>query len=105
MTPLASPELWSPGLMRLTLSLVIDCERSAAELHWPLHAVLKITCTVEQPKADVVFCAGKAVVLPGGTVDRVLESVKPMLQYDGKIDFFTAELTVSALFHRPGAAR
>ena len=83
----------------------IACEWSAADVHRPLHAVVKVTGTVEQPKADVLFCAGKAVVVPAGTVDRVLQTVKPMLQYDRKLDLFIAELTVSAGFPGPGATR
>ena len=83
----------------------IACEWSAADVHRPLHAVVKVTGTVEQPKADVLFCAGKAVVVPAGTVDRVLKTVKPLLQYDRKGDLFIAELTVSAGFPGPGAAR
>ena len=86
-------------------ALAIACEWSAADVHRPLHAVVKVTGTVEQPKADVLFCAGKAVVVPTSTRDRVLQTVKPMLQYDRKVDLFTAELTVSAGFPGQGAAR
>ena len=66
---------------------------------------MKVTGTGEQPKADVLFCAGKADFVPAGAVDRVLQSVKPMLQYDRKRDVFIAELIVFAGFPRPGAAR
>ena len=83
----------------------IACEWSAADVHRPLHAVVKVTGTVEQPKADVLFCAGTAVVVPAGTVDRVLKTVKPLLQYDRNGDLFIAELTVSSGFPGPGATR
>ena len=83
----------------------IACEWSATDVHRPLHAVVKVTGTVQQLKADVLFCAGQAVVVPAGTVDRVLKSVKPMLQYDRKGGLIVAELTVSAGFPLPGAAR
>ena len=86
-------------------SLAIACDWSAADVHRPLHAVVKVTGIVEQPKADVLFCAGKAVVVPAGTVDRVPKTVQPMLQYDKKWDLFFAELTVSAGFPGPGATR
>ena len=86
-------------------AVTIACEWSAADVHRALHAVVKVTGTVEQPKADVSFCAGKAVVVPAGTVDKVLQTVKPKLQYDKKGDLFIAELTVSAGFPLQGAAR
>ena len=65
-------------------SLPIACDWSAADVHRSLHAEVKGTGTVEQPKADVLFYAGKAVVVSAGAVDRVLQTVKPMLQYDKK---------------------
>ena len=64
---------------------------------------MKITGTIEHPKQDILFCAGKCVVVPAGTVDRVLRAgVKPSLQYDRKGDLFVAKLTMSS-FARPGA--
>ena len=83
----------------------IACDWCAADVHRPLHAVVKVSGTVEQPKADVLFCAGKAVVVPAGTVDRVLQTVKAMLQYDRQGDLVIAELTASVGFPGPGATR
>ena len=76
-------------------------EWSAADVHRPLHGIVTVTRIVEQFKANVLLCAGKAVVVPAGSVDRVFQNVKPMRQYDRKGDLFTAELTVSV----PGATR
>ena len=78
---------------------------SAADVHRPLHAVAKVTGTVEQPKADVLFCAGKAVVVSAGPADRVFKTVKPMLQYEREGDLFIALLTLSEAFTGPGVAR
>ena len=83
----------------------IACEWSAADVHRPLHAVVKVTGSVERPRADVFVCVGKAIIVPAGTVDKVLQTVKPMLQYHRKGDLFIAELTVSAGFPGPGATR
>ena len=58
----------------------IACDWFAADVHRPVHAVVKVTGIVEQPKADVLFFACKVVVVLVGAVDRVLQTVKPMLQ-------------------------
>ena len=65
--------------------------------------MVKVTGNVEQPKVNVLLCVGKAVVVPAGTIDKVLQSVMPRLEYDRKVDLFIAELTVSEGF--PRAAR
>ena len=38
-----------------------------------------------------MFCAGKAVVVLAGAVDKVLQSVKPMFQYDRTEHLFRAD--------------
>ena len=82
---------------------VAECKWSLADVARPLHSAVKITGTIEHPKQDILFCAGKCVVVPAGTVDRVLKAgVKPSLQYDRKGDLFVAKLTMSS-FARPGA--
>ena len=82
---------------------VAECKWSLADVARPLHSAVKITGTIEHPKQDILFCAGKCVVVPAGTVDRVLKAgVKPSLQYDRKGDLFVAKLTMSS-FTRPGA--
>ena len=48
----------------------IACDWSAADVHRPLHTVVKVTGIVEQPKADILFCAGKAVVVPAGRLSN-----------------------------------
>ena len=59
---------------------VAECKWSLADVARPLHSAVKITGTIEHPKQDILFCAGKCVVVPAGTVDRVLKAgVKPSL--------------------------
>ena len=82
---------------------VADCKWSLADVARPLHSAVKITGTIEHPKQDILFCAGKCVVVPAGPVDRVLKAgVKPSVQYDRKGYLFVAKLTMTS-FTRPGA--
>ena len=83
----------------------MDCEWSAAEVARFLLAVVKLSGTIEGPKQHILFCAGKAVFAPVDVVDKVLKSIKPLLQYDRKGDLFIAELTVSAGSPQPGPTR
>ena len=80
----------------------VSCDWSLAEVARPLHAVVKITGTPEHPKQDVLFTAGRCVVVPHGCVEKIMESTKPILQYDREGDLYVATLTVSAGFPRPG---
>ena len=62
-----------------------------------------MTGTIDYRKQDILFCAGNCVVVPAGTVDRVLKSgIKLSLQYDWEGDLFVAKLTMTS-FTRPGA--
>ena len=73
----------------------VDCDWSVGEVVRPLHAVCKLTGTVDTPKHDVLFTAGRAVVVPHGHVEDLLKRVKPLMQYDRKGDLFVAKLTMS----------
>ena len=68
-----------------------DCGWSVAEVVRPLHAVCKITGTVEEPKHEVFFTAGRAVVVPYGIVEDLLANVKHLMQWG----LFVAKMTVS----------
>ena len=63
---------------------------------------MKVTGTVEAPKHDVLFTAGRAVVVLHGHVESILRSVKLFMQYDRRSDLFVAKLTVFG-FTRQGA--
>ena len=79
----------------------MECDWSVAEVVQPFHSVCKITGTVQVPKHDVLFTAGKAVVVPHGHVESILRSVKPLMEYDRQCELFVAKLTVSG-FTRQG---
>ena len=85
-----------------TTGTLVDCDWSVAEVVKPLHAVCKITGTIAAPKHDVLFTAGRAVVVPHGHVESILRNVKPLMQYDRQGDLFVAKLTVFG-FTRQGA--
>ena len=77
------------------------CRWKLADVVRPLHAVVKVTGTVEEPKQDVLFTAGKAVVVPAGVVEQVLKTIKPLMQYNREGDLYIAKLTMSG-FPRQG---
>ena len=72
----------------------MDCDWSVAEVVKPVHAVRKITGTVEAPKHELLFTAGGAVVVRHGHVESILRIVKRLMQYDRQGDLFVAKLTV-----------
>ena len=54
------------------------------------------------PKHDILFNAAKGVVVPPGVVDKILDHITPLMQYDRKGGLYVAGMTASD-FHRPGA--
>ena len=72
-----------------------DCGWSVAEVARPLHAVCKLTGTVEEPKHEVLFTAGRAVVVPHGIVENLLKTEKFLMQYNRKGCLFVSKMTVS----------
>ena len=82
-------------LQDLQTNVVADCGWSVAEVARPLHAVCKLTGTIEEPKHDVLFTAGRAVVVRHGIVEDLLKKEKPLMQYDRKGGLFVAKMTVS----------
>ena len=77
------------------------CKWKLADVVRPLHAVVKITGTKEEPKQDVLFTAGRAVVVPAGVVEQILKTVRPLMQYNREGDLYIAKLTMSG-FPRQG---
>ena len=74
--------------------VMADCGWSAAEVVRPLHAVCKISGTVEAPKHDVFFTAGRAVVVPHGIVENLLKKETHLMQYNRKGSLFVYQMTV-----------
>ena len=50
---------------------------------------------IEDPKHDVLFTAGRAVVVPHGIVENLLKTEKPLMQYDREGGLFVVKMTVS----------
>ena len=74
--------------------VVADCGWSVAEVVRLFPAVCEITGTVEEPKHDVLFTAGRAVVVPQGIAENLLKTEKPLTQYDHKGVLFVPKMTV-----------
>ena len=79
-----------------------ECGWTLAEVSRPLHSVSKMCGPVEAPKHDVLFNAARCVVVPAGVVERVLQHVAPLMQYDRRGGLYIAEFEVSD-FGRQGS--
>ena len=79
-----------------------QCGWTLADVSRPLHSVSKLCGPMEQPKQDVLFNSKKCVVVPPGVVDKVLEHIDPLLQYNRQGGLYTTEIELSP-FHRQGA--
>ena len=55
-----------------------------------------------EARQDVLFNNKKCVVVPPGIVDKILEHVSPLMQYDRKGGLYVADFEVSG-FQRPGS--
>ncbi len=80
----------------------VACKWQVADVARPLHSVSKTTGPAEGPGLhDVLFNNRLAVVVPPGIVDKILEHITPLLQYDRQGGLYVAELTMSS-FARQG---
>ena len=68
-----------------------------------LHYVSTTTGPPEQPKHDVIFSAGECVGVVLGIVDKILQRVKPIAEYQRRGNLYSPEIT-SASFHGQGQA-
>ena len=78
-----------------------QCDWTLAEVSRPLHSVSKLCGPMESPKHDVLFNSAKCVVVPQGVVNKILEHIKPLLQYDRKGGLYVKEMNLSG-FGRQG---
>ena len=65
--------------------------------------VSKLCGPEEEPRQHVLFNSKKCVVVPPGIVDRILQHIDPLLQYDRDGGLYVADIEISS-FHRPGVA-
>ncbi len=83
----------------------VACEWKVADVPRPLHSISKMTGPADGPGThDVLFTNQHAVVVPPGIVDKIMEHVKPLVQYDRQGGLYVAEMTMSG-FARPGQGR
>ena len=81
----------------------VGCNWNLANVTRALHSVAVTTGEIEKPKNDVLFNAGKCVVVPPGIVDRILAYIKPIIQYNRNGNIYTAKMKMSS-FTRPAIA-
>ena len=59
------------------------CKYQVPDVARMLHSVSKTTGPADGPgKYDVLFNYRLGVVVPAGIVDKILEKIKPIMQYD-----------------------
>ena len=76
---------------------VVGCGWQLADVSRALHSISTIAGPKDGPgKQDVLFNNRIGVVVPPGIVDKILESVKPIMQYDRDGNLYTAEVEMSA---------
>ncbi len=82
----------------------VGCKWQVADVTRALHSVSRVAGPIEKPKQDVLFSAGKCVVVAPGIVDKILKSgVKPVAEYKRCGGLYVAEMTMSS-FPRQGQA-
>ena len=81
----------------------VGCDWELADVSRPLHSVSTVTGPKEGPgKQDVLFNNRLCVVVPPGVVDKILETIKPVMQYDREGNLYVGEMEMST-FGRQGA--
>ena len=83
---------------------VVDGEGwwTLADVTRPLHSVSKMCGPKDEPRQDALFNSKKCVVVPPGIVDKILQHIDPLLQYDRQGGLYVTEMELSP-FRRQGA--
>ena len=83
----------------------IGCHWQLADVTRPLHSVAKVTGPEDHPtgKQDVLFTNKKCVVVPPGVVEKMLKTVKPVVEYARTGNLYIADMEMSS-FPRQGQA-
>ena len=77
------------------------CKYQVADVARTLHSVSRTTGPADGPgNFDVIFNNRLGAVVPAGIVDKILEKIKPILQYDRRGGLYCAEVKLSS-FPRP----
>ena len=79
------------------------CRWQMAAVSRALHSVGVVTGPKDGPgKQDVIFNNRKCYVVAPGVVDRIMEKLKPVAEYDREGNLYIGEFSLSS-FTRPGA--
>ncbi len=83
----------------------IGCHWQLADVTRPLHSVAKVTGPEDHPtgKQDVLFTNKKCVVVPPGVVEKILQTVQPVVEYARTGNLYIADMEMSS-FPRQGQA-
>ena len=74
----------------------VGCRWQLADVTRPLYSVSRIAGPEDGPgDHDVLFNNKRAVVVPPGVVEKVLQSVKPVAEYKRSGGLYLAEMTLS----------
>ena len=74
----------------------VGCGWQVADVTRALHSVATVCGPIEEPKQDVLFCAGRGVVVPPGIVEEILKRVKPIAEYPREGNLYVAEMEMSS---------
>ena len=92
-------------MMHDNASRRIGCQWRVADVSRPLHSVSRITGPEDGPgEHDVLFSNKRCVVVPPGVVEKVLQSIKPITEYQRKGGLYGADMSLSS-FTRQGTVR
>ncbi len=82
----------------------VGCNWQLADVTRPLHSVAQVAGPADGPgKQDVLFSNKICVVVPPGTVEKILKFVKPVTEYQRQGNLYVGEFTMSS-FARPDAS-
>ena len=80
----------------------VSCDWNAADVSRALHSVSQTCGPPEGPgRQDVLYNNRLCVVVPPGIVDKILEQIKPVVEYKRNGNLYTTKMTLSA-FRRQG---
>ena len=79
----------------------MSCKYKVADVARTLHSVSRTTGPADGPgNYDVLFNNRLGLVVPAGIVDKILENIKPIMQYDRRAGLYCADVKLSS-FPRP----
>ena len=81
----------------------VGCTWQLADVSRPLHSVACTTGPIEAPEQDVLFNAGRCVVVAPGIVEKILKTVTPIAEYKREGNLYIGTMKMSS-FTRPATS-